>query len=378
MEGWASGGVVRRMIALSIWKWRSRRPTIVHRFATRLDRVFRSRIRHAVKRRRETPLHLLPDACCLLPRKDLSFMLTDAQILYGIVIPGLVALLAVASPRRRNEDATRDRAAFRWPLLLALVVLLAHFGLNNITEFKGLVVDDREKWVRMFFAPALGVIIGIVMSFTPRWWWLRGALFAMLAIGVWFTTRDLFYDSDPLLVRIIPGVGTFILLCALEPLAMREEGPLMPLGLWIVVGAAAAVILQSGNMKVGLPLGAMSVAFFVIAIFAFIDRRTTLADGGLAVAIPTIVTMLDVRYAYAISEGVEIPWLAFALPPMALLCLWVGHAPWMRDRSKWIRIPLALILAAGLCAAAIFLANPDDDAGPSSDDPYGDVYDEYQ
>ena len=63
---------------------------------------------------------------------------------------------------------------------------------------------------------------------------------------------------------------------------------------------------------------------------------------------------------------------------MALLCLWIACVPWMRDRSKWIRIPLALILAGALCAAAIFMANPDDNAGSDSDDPYADEYGAYE
>jgi len=300
----------------------------------------------------------------------------DSQIIFGAIVPLIVAILTVAAPQRTDEEPLRERAAWRWPLLLGFIVLLGHAGMSDVLDFEALF---DEKWKRVFYVPILGVTAGILMSFTPRWWWLRAAIAAALGASVWMATRGVFVEADPLLAKIIPAAGTFILLCILEPLAMRERGPLLPLGMWIGTGGAAALILDSGWMSGAIAVGSMSIAMFVIAIASFFDRRLSLADGALAVVLATTVTMLDVRYVYAVSENPAgtispIPFVICGLAPFAL---WTARLPWLRDRSLWLRVPLAAFLAAMVCAVAMLTAQlgRGDDAAP--DDPYADMYQEY-
>ena len=271
---------------------------------------------------------------------------TAKQICFGLVAPLLIAGAALG-PAWRPAESGRDRRAWRIPVALGVPVVLA---------FVMLYGPVTEKWQATVYVAAVGTAAGVAMAISPRAVLVRGLLLAALAAGTTVAVWPVFAEGDPRWIRVVPAAGTLLLAAALEPLAVRRPGASVPGALTIAAGATAAIVLNSGFLKLTAPIGALTVALGVSAALALFRRRLSLADGAVAVVAPLLVVAPLVAWLYAAGSGASIPAVSYALPAASPLLLWAGELPVVRDRPAPVAVAVRWLLVFGVCAVAIVLA----------------------
>lgn len=286
-------------------------------------------------------------------------------IVYGGALPFVIALVIVTplSFIRRREDEKRDRFAWRMPLALGLAIVIAMQVLHG------------WPWHNVLYAACAGAAGGLLMSFTSRQVWVRGLLLVVTAAAVnWVMWGSVVIEADRWR-WFVPGVGTLLLLGTLEPLAVRRPGPTLPVA--IALGAGAA-ILFAGSLNFGSVLLAVAAGLGGCAISGFTRRPFSIADGTLAVAVPMLVVVPLVGFLDADFTDNALHPVAYLVPSLAPLSLWLFEIPALARRSAWVRVPLSWLLVAILCGAAAWIAYaPEDDSGESEDDLLQQMYGDF-
>lgn len=278
---------------------------------------------------------------------------TARQIVFALVAPLAIVLAVVApglgarpgAPSGAGTAGSRDRFAWRFPLALATPVALA---------FVVLYGWPTEQWHHVMFVAPAGLAVGVAMSLAPRSAWVRGSLFAALGalavLAVWPVLRG----ESVWCVVWIAG-GTMLAVAALEPLAARRPGVSVPGALTLAAGTAAVVVLQSGFIKLTIPLVALATVLAACTALAAWRCDLSLADGAVAVVAPMLIVGPCVAWLYMASSEDPFPVASFVLPAFAPCLMWPGELRPVRERSPWAAVAIRWTAVAVGCGLAVVL-----------------------
>ncbi len=322
----------------------------------------------------------------------------DRLIVFGVALPfviGLVFVLPLSKRRGRAEadgqdkgdatDATdgadgaardlrsvRDRHAWRIVLAAGLASIVAFFSLFDWPT------DDltRSAWWGMLgqdqlvaYAVLAGLMVGLVLSFTPRVVWVRAVLIvglaALVTLIAWPIVR-----TESLMYRAMPAVGTIVFAGLFEVLAVRRAGVCVPAALSLSLGTTAMLAAATGFQPLGFAAIATAVVLGVCSIIA-LWRPMTVADGAVLVVVPLLVLTPMFAWVNLMFYGEAFPAMAFLLPMFAPCLVFLGDVPRLRSARPIVRNGVVLGLVALMCAGGLGLG-----LWPASDDATEQGYDE--
>jgi hypothetical protein len=286
------------------------------------------------------------------------------QIVFGLACPAVItgALLAPGA-FSRPEASHRDRGHWRVPLAVGLPVVLAFLALYGWP-------GASDTWRTAAFAPMLGLVAALLATLVPAPW-LRAALVVAVA-GILTLLIRPYTRPEHWAVRALPAPALVALIGLMQVLASRRRGPSLTIGLAIAAAAGAGLVLFSGFLKLSVPLGALAVSTWVLALYSLRRPDLSLARGVMLIVLPTVFTALFFAYLEVKFRKDPIPPAAFALVACAPLAMWLGELGWVRSRRPWVGVAIRAALVAIICAGGFGLALGTKKQAPK--DPYTDLY----
>ena len=286
------------------------------------------------------------------------------QILFGAACPATItgALLGAGLVATRRPENRR-----RWPWLAPLAV-----GIPVTLAFLALYgwPGPTETWRTAAFAPMLGLAATALVLLLPHPWTRHLAVFALA--GALTSLIRPYTRPEHWAIQLLPAPALLILVGFMNSLASRGRGPSIAIGLALSTGAAAALVLVSGFLKLSVPIGALATSTALLAAYSLARRDLSLARGVMFIVLPTMWTALLIAYLEVKFRKDPIPPVAFALVAFAPLAMWLAELPWLRSRRPWLAGAVGIVAVSLLAGSGIVLALTA--AKPVKKDPYADLY----
>lgn len=257
----------------------------------------------------------------------------------------VVGVLLLVAGRLWRAEAKRSVPAFATVAAVLLALLASRLALDGWPDV---------SWERAVFGIAALGGIAFIWSLLPRNIWIAlGMVLAGSAAGT-LAAQGVFIESDPLWLRLAPGVATALVVLALAPLMRRSTGPTDPfvLGAWL--GPTIGIIILSGNVKISMYIAAAASALLAVFGLAIWRRGVTMARGADLVIIGTVHLALTSAWLNSFSLPNEFIG-AFLLAGFAPLGLWLGGIPWCAKRP-WVAFAAKLIGLGAPIGIALWLA----------------------
>jgi hypothetical protein len=304
----------------------------------------------------------------------------DRMIVFGVVLPfviGWVFVLPMSKRRgrvggatgadgateastnesNRSRTAGRDRHAWRIVLAVGVASIVAFLGLFDwptddlsLSAWWGGLGQDQL----VAYAVLVGMVLGIVMSVTPRAMWLRAVLVVVLAALVTLIAWPI-VRTESLLYKAMPAAGTVVFAALFEVLAVRRAGVCVPIALSLSLGTTAVLVAATGFQPLGLSAVAAAVVLGVCSIVA-LWRPVTVADGVVLVVVPLLVLVPLFAWVNLMFYGDAFPAMGFLLPMFAPCMVFLGDVPKLRGARPIVRNGVVLTLVALMCGAGVGLA----------------------
>jgi len=276
------------------------------------------------------------------------------------LVAGILAVLAAVPWKPSKEPRGWFHVAV--PLLLGA----AYVGTLLIKEgWPGWKPD--ESWLRLMHVVIAATVIAVITGPMTGWWWLRVVTAIVVAGAVaWLFDTPASIDQ-PMQWKLIVAGHALIGWAALEPLAAKRDGVTLPLGLTLVFIAAFVLLLDRMNFaRAAPPLAAVAAALAMIAIGALIKPSINLAHGTLLAVLLMLYGTIITGWLY-VQSYTQLDWWVPGAVAAAPLALWIGEAPLLRSRRRWLHVTIAVgftaLIAGGGIAFAALTAEPDPYAG---------------
>jgi len=152
------------------------------------------------------------------------------------------------------------------------------------------------------------------------------------------------------------GLGIVVALwwLAMNPLAMRRPGHMLPLVMMLTFIAASIVLVEGRSAKFGQMVGSLACMAGAMMTIAFFARRTSIAGGALAVMAVLLPAWMTTGRFYDTEHN--LPLASFILVMCAPLALWLVELPKLNALRGWKRWIISVLLVLIVCATAIALA----------------------
>jgi hypothetical protein len=288
--------------------------------------------------------------------------------LYGILLPGVVAVavIAIARPWRRESDGLLLPALASVALFAAYVV--GHLGLTGTLEFSPI---DISNWLP--HVAALGALLGLALAFIRQRRALRSvAVFAVGVAVIWLVLRPQlafrFTGATGLLVVLGGGLALGAYYVAVERVLIGESARVGALFAVILAGVAPAIVALSGSLLLGQLGGVVASGVGALAAVALIFNHPALVRALPGFLAMTTGAFIALAYLYASMRYQTVLALAFA--PMAVVAVRpvlarFGPRESRRfERYSWLARAAVLLVFAGLAGFFASVEEPaDEDAG---------------
>jgi hypothetical protein len=275
-------------------------------------------------------------------------MFTTREILYFSVVPAAVAqlvLVAAWRPWRRSEPVLRGH--WGGALGAGFAFVLAYALLDG--EVPAWPPAQARHW--LFYLAAGLTVLGVVDAAAGAWFhvprWVRGelalvgsaaavtCLFAsLLRADTWPPLRAVEWVVGMVVVMHLAWVSTELLVDRLP----RGAGVAV---LFVFAAGTALVLMLSGSLVYGRLAGVMAVVASVALVTALAAPGFSPARGAVTVLVPTTVAVLFLGYHLADLDVLNGSLLLAALP-----LPWLARLPPLAGRNPWVRVVVALMLAA--------------------------------
>ena len=282
-------------------------------------------------------------------------MLTGRDILWGVVLPAVVALVAAIAGQC---GVGRDRRTQPWgpAAAIAAAFAVAYVGIaGGVPAFPPAVA---QGW--LFYFAALAVVVGILatiqMAFSsaPRPRPMLVGVLDFLAVFLLFLAPRLIFARAAALgpAKIRLGAlavfgGMFLWWLGMEALARRRHGVTLPLLLSAFAGSSALVLINARTQTLGQIAGAVAVALLVMTLLSLWYRQLSLAGGGILAINLIVLGLLLCGHLFADLTCREM--LILAAAPLAL---WTGEIPPIA-RKPWLRFAVSAVLMLAILSAAL-------------------------
>lgn len=274
-------------------------------------------------------------------------MPTSAEILWLLVYPTIVSVIAMAATRpwRRRRDLGG------WGAALAIV---GTFGLAVAHHWyvPSFPPPSAQGWLFYLAAAALGVavlhtlirwdLIGIVLSCllllaTPLLL-LRGQQATMEPAAFWLWTL---------------GAGAAMVLwwLAMEPLGRRSRGGSLPMILALVAIVSGLAIMAADTQTAGRTVAALAVPLVVIGVAGWWARGRVLGRGGMLAVALLLPGML--LFAHFFATG-PVPYIILLV--LAPLTAWAGELRGLGERDSWKRVAVRWVVVLAMVALPLVVS----------------------
>jgi len=273
--------------------------------------------------------------------------ISPQEALYGLAAPLLVAAVCYWIASRFLSEHVRER----WPASVALVAgFAAGYALLKFAPWQ-----PTSHWHWMPYALAVAGLIGSVSAASGVSLLERTLLYGATAwIVAWFIVPT-YDDLEPSRVTYLIAWPIYVTVIALaiDGLARRLTGPLLPAIVTLSLAAGVMIVFLSGSAKL-MQIDAIGMAAMcgVALVATFFKEKPTMSGASLPVAILSAGYLL-VAKAQSFSD---VPLLAYALPPLAPAALWISQWKSIADRPGIVGLLLRLLAPALLCGVAVGLA----------------------
>ncbi len=268
--------------------------------------------------------------------------------LLGVVLPALVSgavLLLAWWPAARDGLVAGGGwgGAVGFGGGFALAHAAAHHG------WPGFPPSDVTHWKLFVAVAAAG--LGLADPFFGRGPWMRNlARLALCAAAIWLIARPLIGRewSPQVAAAWIAALAAAMLAgwAALDDLAREVRGPTIPVCLALTAGAGSAALLLCHTALLAQLAGACVALSSSALVVALLNRRLSLAGGGVAVfaAVAGCLWVEGMLYA---TDPLPVP--AVLLLVAAPSAAWIGRAPGLRGLRP---APLMLVRAGAVAVVA--------------------------
>ena len=233
------------------------------------------------------------------------------------------------------------------PLLIAGGFMAAHAVRLSWPRWPVTDASDRIcYWIAV--AALLGVVTEVSCSKNRRW--LMPvisflAAVACLAPNLWakhVMRRNGWSTGEFALYLGLLSLGVAALATLTQRLAARDASrPLVPLVLTGMTAAAGGLLMSTGSVRLGEMTFCLAAAVGAYALLSLIVPAIARSAGAIVVVLSALATNLASGYLWS-----ETPIWATSAIAVAPLIAWLVVAPPLRGRSRWVAVPIALILAA--------------------------------
>ncbi len=301
-------------------------------------------------------------------------MLVFEQILLGVVLPALVALvcLVLAFKPWVKAPAGERRGAWGPPVAFGAAYVCLHLAVVGVPDFPP---SDDKNWLVYLALFAMGA--GLVEAFVPANRWLRWPLRAGVALlGYWlelgFMVEHHWSATAASAWLGMLTLATVGIIATIDEAAEANPGASVPLALVVLSSGAAIVLALTGSAMLGQIMGGLAAATGAAMVLAWWQRLRAsesapvrLSRGG-----ATVYGILFgglVAYGYCSTADIPAATKIFG-DYQAMATLLVGLAPFMLWASRqgplsrlagWkAAIVSALLVALPLGGALYLAANP--------------------
>ncbi|TWT38539.1 hypothetical protein [Blastopirellula retiformator] len=273
--------------------------------------------------------------------------ITPQEALYGLATPLLVAAVCYWIASRFLSEKIRER----WPASLALVVgFAAGSALMNLAPWQ-----PTQHWHWMPYALALAALVGSISAAEGVSLLERALLYGATAwVIAWFVAPT-YDDLEPSRMSLLIGWPIYVMLIALaiDLLARRLTGPLLPAVVAASIAAGVLIVFLSGTATLmQIEAIGMAAAVGIALVATFFKDKPTFAGA----ALPATVLSAGYLLVAKSQSFSDVPLLAYALPPLAPLALWLSQAKPIADRPGFVGVLLRILVPAIVCGVAVGLA----------------------
>ncbi|MDA0802171.1 MAG: hypothetical protein O2819_00230 [Planctomycetota bacterium] len=224
----------------------------------------------------------------------------QSLLLFGIVVPALVALATALAPRGAWHGHRRDLPPVEsWgpAAALALAFTLSFASVSGAADF------GSERWHSISSVVILAGLAAVVV------WWNSppaGSFLAMLLAFCSLMLMDL-PGHDGLAARLPSASIGALLALALVPIA-RTPSFAAPLVLAASFFAISFAALASGHSRIAFIAMAVTMLLVLLAIPSAINRRFILGAPAAGVAAAAMVALAQFGSSYAVQPDVAPAW----------------------------------------------------------------------
>ncbi len=267
-------------------------------------------------------------------------------ILYGAVLPALVAAIVLLVAWRPWNRSSSINGAWGGGLLLAAAFAVTQFGLVGWPPCPPREPAQWTVWL-VLLAAAAEAILRILRP--PCW--IRCIVHAAFAVAVGSLAVPDFHQH-PNRAAWCVGVSVIVLWSTLESLATRLRGATLPVAWLLAVIGVAVVLERSANAKLAQLAGALAAGLGVAVLVGLWRPKLPIAAGFasvLAIALPALLVN-----GHATTE--DIPAVAFILAGLAPLGAWLAAGHEIIRQKSWKRALTAVIGVLIPAAVAVAIA----------------------
>jgi hypothetical protein len=285
-------------------------------------------------------------------------MSAPSALLYGILIPAVLAGIVLLLSARRARADPGVRRPFAGALALGAGYLVAHAGLVGVPAVPGSGNNvGSQGWI--FWMVAAAIVLA-PLRMVPGLSRYGNALYVA---GFSILPYRLIGDAGANVSGIdIGGFAGVLLVYALwsanERLTLRRPGPSVPLALWAACAGTAAMALGNASLVLAQLLGAIAAGLGAAVVVALLVRNAHLATGAVAILAVAVSSIVRRAIVY------DLPDVCWVLVAFAFAGPWLGEIPFLRARSPRLAGIVAFLGALLPALAAAWLAF---DARPASE-----------
>lgn len=286
-------------------------------------------------------------------------MFTTREIIYLTAVPAGVALVALVAAWRPWRRGVVLRGHWGGAVAAGAAFLTSYALLDG--QVPAWPPAQARHW--LFYLAAALTVLGLVDAtlgafvHVPNW--LRGevALAAAVLVVLFPFSSLLRADAWTAVVAVEWMVGMIVALhvvwVSAETLSRRLPRAAAPLVVFVFTSGVALVMMLSGSLVYGRIAGLMAVVSACASVVSLASPSFSMSRGAVTVIVPVTVAVIYLGY-HLVDPGVGVANGALLLS--SLLLPWLANLPPLRRRRPWVRVLVAVLLAALPVGAAVFRA----------------------
>ncbi len=270
-------------------------------------------------------------------------MLTPHDILFGIILPAVIAVVAMLLSHLPPWKRDAQTLPFGPAVAIAGGFVVAFAGITGWPELPPI---GFEGW--LVYLAIASAVVGVIATI-PKTKTKTIVVPILSALLVVATSYFLLAWRSPqwglLTIVAIAGVVWWLLM---DRLAARAQGAGLPILLGLFGVSAAMVLINSGTQSFGQIAAGAGVPVGVVGLSGLLFRRLSIAHGGVLALTVTLMAIVLCGHLLA-----DVTWRDVIVLAVAPLALWLGELPAINRRGwrKFVAGGVAMMIVASIAVA---------------------------